>query len=49
MFEGRKKELEALERRFRSNAFECFVLYGHRRVGKTTLIKEFVKNRPCIS
>lgn len=48
MFEGRKKELEALERRFRSNAFECFVLYGHRRVGKTTLIKEFVKNRPCI-
>lgn len=48
MIVGRQKELDAFERRFRSNEFECFVVYGHRRVGKTTLIKEFVKNKPCI-
>lgn len=48
MFVGRKKELAALERRFRSNVFECFIVYGRRRVGKSTLLKEFLKNKKSI-
>ena len=46
-FIGRKSELEALEREYeRANGF--VVIYGRRRVGKTTLIKEFVKNKNAL-
>ena len=48
MFVGRKRELEILEQCYRSDKFECLVLYGRRRVGKTALIREFVRNRRCI-
>ena len=43
-FIGRRKELEALEQEYqRDGGF--VVLYGRRRVGKTTLIKEFIKDK----
>lgn len=46
-FIGRKEELETLEREYEnSNAF--VVIYGRRRVGKTTLIKEFIKNKKAL-
>ena len=43
-FIGRKNGLSALEREYsRDGGF--VVIYGRRRVGKTTLIKEFLKNK----
>ncbi|MCL2880480.1 MAG: hypothetical protein FWF29_09565, partial [Treponema sp.] len=33
---------------YSSGKFECVIIYGRRRVGKTTLIKEFVKGKPAI-
>ena len=48
MFIGRKKELKALESVFDKDGFGMTVIYGRRRVGKSTLIKEFVKNKRVI-
>lgn len=46
-FIGRRKELEVLEQEYqRPGGF--VVLYGRRRVGKTTLIKEFIKGKTAI-
>lgn len=42
MFLGKEKELEMLEKHFRSNRFEFGVIHGRRRVGKTTLLKESI-------
>ena len=44
MFYGREKELQALEERYNSGRFEFIPIYGRLRVGKTTLMKEFLKN-----
>lgn len=43
-FMGRKSELAALEKAYRHES-GFVVVYGRRRVGKTTLIKEFIKNK----
>ncbi len=48
MFIGRKKELKKLEKLYLNKQFECVVVYGRRRVGKTTLINEFSKDKPTI-
>lgn len=46
-FLGREKELAVLEREYgRSSSF--VVVYGRRRVGKTTLIKEFIKGKNAL-
>lgn len=45
-FIGRKEELAELNARFSSGRFELGVIYGARRIGKTSLIKEFVKDKP---
>lgn len=45
MFVGRKQELEKLNTLYKSEHFEFVVFYGRRRVGKTTLIKEFIKDK----
>ena len=43
-FIDREKELENLNKEYKKdNSF--VVLYGRRRVGKTTLIKEFIKDK----
>ena len=41
MFVGREKELGKLEELYAKGDFQMVVLYGRRRVGKTTLVKEF--------
>ena len=41
-FIGRAPELEPLESEYRNDS-GFVVIYGRRRVGKTTLIKEFIK------
>lgn len=48
MFIGRKHELENLERLYNSNNFEFAVFYGRRRVGKTTLINEFLNDKKAV-
>lgn len=48
MFIGREKELAELNHLYRQNRFQLFVLYGRRRVGKTTLLKEFCKDKEFI-
>ena len=48
MFIGRKKELESLEQLYETDKFEFAVIYGRRRVGKSTLIKEFCKDKKSI-
>lgn len=48
MFIGRQSELKKLKERYDSGQFECAVIYGRRRVGKTTLINEFVKDKDTI-
>ena len=48
MFIGREKELSALNRLYSSDKFEFAVIYGRRRVGKTALISEFIKDKKAI-
>lgn len=48
MFIGREKELKELNKLYNDDKFQLFVLYGRRRVGKTTLLKEFCKNKKAI-
>ena len=48
MFYGREKELKKLNSMYDSNKFEFAVFYGRRRVGKTTLIREFCKDKLAI-
>ena len=45
MFVGREKEISKLNALYESGNFEFAVFYGRRRVGKTTLIKEFIRDK----
>lgn len=48
MFIGRKRELKKLNDMYHHDQFECAVFYGRRRVGKTTLIDHFCKDKKTI-
>ena len=48
MFHCRNKELRDLNKRYDKGNFECIVVYGRRRVGKTALINEFCKGKPTV-
>ena len=48
MFIGRERELATLNRLYGSDKFEFAVIYGRRRVGKTALINEFVRDKNAI-
>lgn len=45
---GREAELEQIERLCNSNHFEFLVMYGRRRVGKTTILQEFAHHHKVI-
>lgn len=47
-FIGRKAQLRELEERYHSPGFQMTVIYGRRRIGKSTLIKEFIKNKRAV-
>lgn len=47
-FIGREKELADLNELYLQHRFQLFVLYGRRRVGKTTLLNEFCKDKDSI-
>lgn len=44
-FIGRRIEQSDLKKRYDSDEFEFIVIYGRRRIGKTTLIKKFLDGR----
>lgn len=48
MFVGRKRELDKLNTLYAGDSFEFAVVYGRRRVGKTTLIREFLKDKESV-
>lgn len=48
MFVNRINELESLEEEYKRSASSFSVIYGRRRVGKTALISEFIKNKSHI-
>lgn len=48
MFIGREKELSILEDAYGSGRFEFLVLYGRRRIGKTSLLKEFSRHHKAL-
>ena len=48
MFIGRENELNELNMLYEQDRFHLFVLYGRRRVGKTTLLNEFCKNKDVL-
>ena len=48
MFIGRERELTKLNKMYQSETFEFAALYGRRRVGKTTLIREFMQDKDGI-
>ena len=47
-FYCRDNELRKLNKRYAGDKFECIVIYGRRRIGKTALINEFYKDKPTI-
>lgn len=48
MIIGREEELKALEERYVQPRSNTYAIYGRRRVGKTTLLSEFCKDKPSI-
>lgn len=47
-FIDRQKELEFLEEKWRDAKAQLIVLWGKRRVGKTELVKQFIKDKPSV-
>jgi len=47
-FVGRKKELGFLEKEFAQNRKSFIVIYGRRRIGKTELIRKFLRHKQHI-
>ena len=47
-FIGREQELADLNELYSQDKFQLFVLYGRKRVGKTTLLNEFCKDKDTI-
>lgn len=48
MFYCREQELNKLNKRYHAGRFECVVIYGRRRVGKTALINRFCEGKKKI-
>lgn len=47
-FINRERELRALENFWKGKEPQLIIIYGKRRIGKTELIKQFMKNKPHI-
>ena len=48
MFIGRRSELAELNKLYNKSSFQMEVIYGRRRIGKTRLIQEFMKDKPAV-
>lgn len=47
-FVDRQQELAILERAFKAPGFQFIPIYGRRRIGKTRLVQEFIKDKAAI-
>ena len=47
-FIGRKRELDALNKIYAKDGFQMMVLYGRRRVGKSTLLQKFIEGKKAV-
>ena len=47
-FIGRKEELQKLNSLYDAHGFQMAVVYGRRRIGKSTLLAEFIKDKKAI-
>ncbi len=48
MFVGRERDLRILRNAYEAPGLQMIVVYGRRRVGKTSLLHEFVKDKPRV-
>ncbi|EHP69073.1 MAG: ATP-binding protein [Metallosphaera yellowstonensis] len=48
LFVDRKRELEFLEQRYKEDGAQLIVIYGRRRIGKTELIKQFIRGKRAL-
>ena len=48
MFLAREGELRALETMYERDGFQMAVVYGRRRIGKTSLLNEFIKGKAAL-
>jgi AAA+ ATPase superfamily predicted ATPase len=48
MFIGREKELQELEKLYKTKTFQFVILYGRRRVGKSTLSSQFAQHKQMV-
>lgn len=48
MFVGRGEELAVLEEVYATDVFQMVIVYGRRRVGKSTLLRRFVADKPDV-
>lgn len=44
-FIGRKEELSALEKLYETEGFQMMIVYGRRRIGKSTLLSHFIRGK----
>ena len=47
-FVDREQEMQTLQSEYNRKGSSLVVLYGRRRVGKTTLISEFIKDKKAL-
>ncbi|MBN1558789.1 ATP-binding protein [candidate division KSB1 bacterium] len=48
MFVNREYELKSLNREYKSKKSSFTIIYGRRRIGKTALIREYIKDKPAL-
>jgi len=48
MFTGRERELEELEKLYKTRTYQMTIIYGRRRIGKSTLISRFIRNKRSV-
>ena len=46
-FIGRTEEFSALQNLYDKDSFQMVVIFGRRRIGKTTLVNKFVEKNKC--
>ena len=47
-FIGRESELSSLNKKYATDKFQMAIIYGRRRIGKTTLLRKFCKNKKSV-